>query len=149
MTDVFAVSTDPPERARRAATMITGVAVALGMSTTGIVLGALAARGLDASTAIPGHVSQPAFLALSVIGVVCSGGMVAHVASSHARTASVVAGTIVFLATFEIMRSVESTGVEGAEWPLLLGISIGYFLLLLVGIAMHRRYGPPANATRL
>lgn len=101
----------------------------------------MAARALDASAAVPGHIAHPTWLVLAALGTVGSGVMVADVAPQQARRSAVIAGTIVFLVVFEIMRSVESTGVEGAEWPVVAAISVGYVALLLIGVRLRELRG--------
>lgn len=129
-------------RRNSVAVTVSGVAAALGLSVAGVVLGAMAARALDASEAVPDRVAHPTWLVLAMLGTIGSGAMVADVAPGRARRSAIIAGAIVFLVIFEIMRSVESTGVEGTEWPVVLGVSTAYVGLLLAGIWIGDRRRP-------
>lgn len=125
---------------------LTGVAAAFGLSASGLVVGAMIARLLDTLDAYPDPYAPWAAVVFAVIGVTGAGAMVAEVAGRRARWSIGIAGLLLFGALFEILRSVETTGAEGAELPYVIGFSAAFTALLATGAWLRtRRLGTAAS----
>jgi hypothetical protein len=118
---------------------LTGVAAAFGLSATSLVVGAFIARWLETRDFIPEGSAPVAWACIVGLGTTAAGATVADVAGRWATWSIAVAGVIVLVGLWEIARSVETTGAEGAEPPLILVSAALYALLLSAGAQLHRR----------
>lgn len=119
--------------------IVTGVATAFGLTASGIVLGGILARLLDVAELLPDGYAPVAWLVLSVVGTLGAGATVADVAGAKTSAAVGIAGTVLFVSVFEVMRSVETTGAEGAELPLVVFVAALFVGLLGAGARLYRR----------
>lgn len=127
--------------------MLTGVATAFGLSACAVVLGAFLARGLDIIELLPDGYAPSATAVFAAVGTVGAGATVAEVAGRRALHAIVIAGVLVFFGLREIMRSVETTGAEGSELPVVAGFAVLFVVLLGLGTWLRRRRLPSTVAS--
>lgn len=126
-------------RTRDAAGTLTGVAAAFGLSASGIVVGAVLAFWLETLDFIPEGWGPIAWVLLAAVGTAAAGATVAEVAGRSAALSIVVAGILVLIGLWEIVRSVESTGTEGFELPVVVGSALVFAGLLAAGAWLRRR----------
>lgn len=119
---------------------LTGVAAAFGLSASGIVLGALLARWLDGLDVLPDRLGTVAWVVFAAVGIAGAGATVAEVAGSLARRSILIAGALVYAGLWQIMRSVESTGAEGGELPVVSALAAVFMALLGAGLGLRRRH---------
>lgn len=127
--------------------MLTGVATAFGLSACAVVLGAFLARALDIIDLLPDGYAPLATALLAAVGTVGAGATVEEVAGRRAAHSIAVAGVLAFLGLREIMRSVETTGAEGSELPIVAGFAVLFVALLGLGTWLRRRRLPPLVAS--
>jgi hypothetical protein len=120
-------------------TTFTGVAAAFGLSATGLASGAFAARWLETRDFIPEGSAPVALAFLAALGTTAAGATVADVAGRWASLAIAIAGVIALVGLWEVAQSVETTGAEGADPPLILGTAAMFALLLSAGARLQRR----------
>lgn len=123
-----------------AVSTLTGVAAAFGLSASGLVLGALLARGLDTLDVLPDGFGTAPLAVIAAVGVVGAGATVAEVSGGRARPPILIAGGLLFAGLWQILRSVESTGAEGGELPVVVAVAVTFIALLGAG-ARLQRYG--------
>lgn len=76
---------------------------------------------------------------MAAVGTVAAGVTVADVAGRRAVTSIVIASGLASVGLREIMRSVETTGAEGVELPIVLAVVAVFGGLLSLGVVLHRR----------
>lgn len=133
----------PPRRSGLGAGLstFTGVAAAFGLSASGIVLGTLLARLLDTLDVLPDRFGTAAWVLFAAVGIAGAGATVVDVAGSRALYSILIAGGLVFAGLWQIMLTVESTGAEGGELPVVAALA-GIFTALLSTGARLRRSRP-------
>lgn len=119
--------------------VLTGVAAAFGLSITSSVVGAVLARLLDTSDLLPEGQAPKAWIVLTAVGIVGAGAMVEEIVRRRSWRCVAIAGALVFLVVTEIMRSVETTGAEGADLPVVAAIALSFSGLLALGGWLRRR----------
>jgi hypothetical protein len=136
------VVTSGPKRARRSLGVVdtlTGVAAAFGLSASGTVIGAMLARLLDTLEVLPDHWAPAAWIVFAMLGTIAAGATVAEVAGLRAWLAIGIAGVLAAGGLWEIMQSVETTGAEGVELPVVLVFGAGFIALLAAGAWLRGR----------
>ncbi|MCU1380794.1 MAG: hypothetical protein JWN29_3777 [Acidimicrobiales bacterium] len=118
---------------------LTGAAAAFGLSAVGALAGGIVAGTIDGRDLIPDRFIPALWALIAGVGTIAAGATVAESAGRHASRSVAIAGGLLFLAVYEIMLSVESTGVEGAELQTVFLVPLAYIALLALGIWLHRR----------
>jgi hypothetical protein len=127
---------------RSSVSTLTGVAAAYGLSASGIALGALLARWLDTSDILPEGSAPTTWVLLGAVGTAAAGATVADIAGQWWRRSVASAGILAFIGLWEIFQSVEATGVEGAELPVIAAVAVAFAGLLSAGAWCYRRLAP-------
>ena len=138
MTASTAEVSPRPSRRGAALRTLTGVAAAFGLSASGIVLATLLARLLDARDLLPDRFGMAAWVMLAALGIAGAGATVAEVAGGRALHSILIAGGLVFAGLWQIMLTVEATGAEGGELPVVAALAGIFTALLGVGARLHR-----------
>jgi len=128
-----------PHRSARGLDAATGVAVAFGLSTCGIVVGALLAVVLETIELLPDGWWPLGWVLLAAIGTAAAGATVREVAGRLAPWSIGIAGVLVFFGVHEISSSIEATGAEGPELPVSIGLAVAFVALLSLGAVLDRR----------
>lgn len=118
---------------------VAGVAVAFGLSTCGILVGALLAAALERVELLPDGWWPFGWVVLAALGTIAAGVTVRSVAGRLAPWSVALAGILVFFGLHEILRTIEATGAEGPEVPVSLGMAVAFVGLLGTGVALGRR----------
>jgi hypothetical protein len=134
----------PAVAERASVSTLTGVAAAYGLSASGIVAGGLLARWLDTSDILPEGSAPTTWVVLAAAGTAGAGATVADIAGRWWKRSVIIAGFLAFVGLWEIFQSVEGTGAEGAELPLIGGVAVAFSLLLGAGAWCYLRFAPDA-----
>jgi hypothetical protein len=118
---------------------LTGIAAAFGLSASALVAGAFLAVWLDPREFLPEGSGPAALVVVAAAGTAAAGATVADVAGRSATLSILIAGALAFVGLWEIVLTVETTGVEGVELPVILGIAVTFTGLLSGGAWLRRR----------
>jgi F0F1-type ATP synthase assembly protein I len=118
---------------------LTGVAAAFGLSASGMLVGAFLAVWLDEHDVLPEGSAPWAWVVFAAVGTVAAGATVADVARRSATLSIAIAGALMFGCLWEVDQSVETTGAEGVEVPLVVLFAVAFTGLLGAGAWLRRR----------
>lgn len=117
----------------------TGTAVAFGLSTCAVVVGALLAVVLEWAEVLPDGWWPVGWVLLAALGTIGAGFTVRDVAGPMTRWSIAVAGIITFGAVVQISETIESTGTGEPQIVIPVLLSVAFVALLSIGAWLEGR----------